>query len=56
MTRVVKIEQTSDGRWAVVQESMDGTRKVIRTYPSVEEAKIAAESSGVLPCANRDAP
>jgi len=45
MLKVVKIEQVRDGRWAVIEQSEDGTHKVIRTYTTADEAKAAASAS-----------
>ncbi|MCF6229155.1 MAG: hypothetical protein L3J82_10960 [Planctomycetes bacterium] len=39
--KVVKIEQTQDGRWAVISESIEGDRTVIKAYDSLAEAKNA---------------
>lgn len=39
--KVVKIEQTQDGRWAVVSESIEGDRTIIKAYDSLAEAKFA---------------
>lgn len=47
MFRVIKVEQTRDGRWAVVQEAVDGSRRIIEAFPTVEqasEAVVRAES------------
>ncbi|MDC1141974.1 hypothetical protein OAU50_02695 [Planctomycetota bacterium] len=41
--KVVKIEQTQDGRWAVISESIEGDRTVIQAFDSLAEAKTAGK-------------
>lgn len=42
MFKHIHIEQTADGCWAVVQESMEGERTTLGTFPSYQEAEAAA--------------
>lgn len=44
MYRTIRIEQTADGRWAVVSEGLDGSREVQQTCPTMEAAEEAASS------------
>lgn len=44
MFKHVHIEQTADGHWAVVQESIEGERITLGTFPSYQEAEAAAHA------------
>ncbi len=45
MFRDVRIEQVSDGRWAVVEETIDSGRVVLRLFESIEDARRFALAS-----------
>ncbi|MHC4842074.1 MAG: hypothetical protein ACYTDT_14150 [Planctomycetota bacterium] len=46
--KVVRIEQTQDGRWAVVSESLEGDRTVIQAFDSLAEAKTAGNQPAAV--------
>lgn len=45
MFRDVRIEQTGDGRWAVVEETIDSGRIVLRLFENIDDARRFASAS-----------
>ncbi len=43
MEGITRVEQLPDGRWAVVREEMDGTRRLVQITESADQASETAK-------------